>query len=97
MLARTSVLRAAVRGLSTKSIPPPRLFSYEQVIANIHVSDAVEAIESAFGALAKGKVCAHTTEQPRDPRACARHRGLFPRTIPDSTRAASHSAIGGLG
>eukprot|EP00967_Tisochrysis_lutea_P046735 scaffold56841_cov30-Tisochrysis_lutea.AAC.3 len=47
----------AARRLSSKAaIPPPRLFSYEQVTAHIHVSDAIEAVEKAFGALAKGKV-----------------------------------------
>jgi len=70
MLARASVLRTCARGLSAK-IPPPRLFNYEQVISTIHVSDAIEAVEKAFGALAKGKVQMCSVESSRFRRAPA--------------------------
>jgi len=36
--------------------PAPRLFDYETVTSNLSVSDAIEAVEQAFSALAKGKV-----------------------------------------
>eukprot|EP00539_Tryblionella_compressa_P018950 CAMPEP_0178863100 /NCGR_PEP_ID=MMETSP0747-20121128/3167_1 /TAXON_ID=913974 /ORGANISM="Nitzschia punctata, Strain CCMP561" /LENGTH=361 /DNA_ID=CAMNT_0020529739 /DNA_START=27 /DNA_END=1115 /DNA_ORIENTATION=+ len=36
--------------------PTPRLFDYETITKNLSVADAVEAVEEAFGALAKGKV-----------------------------------------
>ena len=58
MLAR-SRLPAALplrRLLSTKAIPPPKLFDYATVTSHIHVSDAISAVEAAFGALARGKV-----------------------------------------
>jgi ornithine cyclodeaminase/alanine dehydrogenase-like protein (mu-crystallin family) len=42
---------AAVSGF-----PAPRLFDYETVTSNLTVSDAIEAVEEAFAALAKGKV-----------------------------------------
>lgn len=38
------------------SHPPPRLFDYETVTANLTVADAIESVEKAFSALAKGKV-----------------------------------------
>jgi len=44
------------RGLSTGSFPAPRLFDYETVTSNLHVQDAIDAVETAFGALAKGHV-----------------------------------------
>ena len=36
--------------------PAPRLFDYETIIKNLSVSDAIDAVEQAFSALAKGKV-----------------------------------------
>mmetsp|Transcript_9147 Transcript_9147/g.13275 ORF Transcript_9147/g.13275 Transcript_9147/m.13275 type:complete len:359 (+) Transcript_9147:51-1127(+) len=36
--------------------PPPRLFDYETVTKNLTVADAIESVEEAFSALAKGKV-----------------------------------------
>lgn len=36
--------------------PAPRLFDYETVTSNLSVSDAIESVEQAFSALAKGKV-----------------------------------------
>jgi hypothetical protein len=38
------------------SFPPPRLFDYETVTKNLSVADAIEAVEQAFSALAKGRV-----------------------------------------
>eukprot|EP00980_Cylindrotheca_fusiformis_P021732 scaffold8569_cov139-Cylindrotheca_fusiformis.AAC.2 len=35
---------------------PPRLFDYETITKNLAVSDAIESVEAAFGALANGKV-----------------------------------------
>lgn len=34
----------------------PRLFDYETVTSNLSVTDAIDSVEQAFGALAKGKV-----------------------------------------
>ena len=36
--------------------PAPRLFDYDTVTANLSVPDAIDAVEDAFSALAKGKV-----------------------------------------
>ena len=43
-----------VRSFAT--FPAPRLFDYETVTANLSVTDAIESVEHAFGALAQGKV-----------------------------------------
>jgi len=60
-LARTTARRLA--GTSTRAFasgvsgfPAPRLFDYETVTSNLSVSDAIESVEEAFAALAKGKV-----------------------------------------
>lgn len=53
---------AALAGLQTTAarafatVPGPRLFDYETVTSVLKQKDAVEAIEEAFGMLAKGKV-----------------------------------------
>ncbi|KAG8460749.1 hypothetical protein KFE25_010804 [Diacronema lutheri] len=44
----------ACRSLS--AFPAPRLFDYETVTRNLTVADAIESVEKAFGALAKGHV-----------------------------------------
>lgn len=44
------------RPLSVGTFPPPRLFDYETVTKNLTVADAIDAVEEAFAALAKGKV-----------------------------------------
>jgi ornithine cyclodeaminase/alanine dehydrogenase-like protein (mu-crystallin family) len=41
---------------SMAGFPAPRLFDYETVTSNLSVKDAIDAVEDAFGALAKGKV-----------------------------------------
>ena len=46
--------QTACRAFAT--VPGPRLFDYETVTSVLKQSDAVEAIEAAFGMLAKGKV-----------------------------------------
>lgn len=51
MLSRTRSVFGSARRLSTKSIPPPKLFDYKTVVANVHVSDAIGAVEKAFGEL----------------------------------------------
>lgn len=38
------------------AFPPPRLFDYDTVTKNLTVSDAIDSVEKAFSALAKGKV-----------------------------------------
>jgi len=38
------------------AFPPPRLFTYEDVVANLTVEDGLVAVEEAFGALARGEV-----------------------------------------
>lgn len=49
------VEQTACRALAT-TVPGPRLFDYETVTSVLKQSDAVEAVEAAFGMLAKGKV-----------------------------------------
>jgi len=45
---------ASLRHLS--SFPVPRLFDYETVTSNLSVTDAIDSVENAFAALAKGNV-----------------------------------------
>ena len=45
-----------LRSFATGGFPPPRLFDYETVTSNLTVGDAIESVEEAFKALAKGKV-----------------------------------------
>jgi hypothetical protein len=48
---------AATATVAAKAaFPAPRLFDYETVTSNLSVVDAIDAVEAAFGALAKGKV-----------------------------------------
>ena len=42
--------------MATSAFPAPKLFDYETVTSNLSVADAIESVEAAFGALAKGKV-----------------------------------------
>jgi ornithine cyclodeaminase/alanine dehydrogenase-like protein (mu-crystallin family) len=58
LLTRTPAAFAptARRGLAKSAFPAPRLFDYETVTANLTVADAIDSVEAAFGALAKGKV-----------------------------------------
>lgn len=47
----------ASTALSAKAaFPAPRLFDYETVTSNLSVTDAIDSVEAAFGALAKGNV-----------------------------------------
>ena len=46
----------AFRAFATAGFPAPRLFDYETVTSNLSVDDAIESVEEAFAALAKGKV-----------------------------------------
>jgi hypothetical protein len=46
----------ASRAFASSAFPPPRLFDYETVTSNLTVGDAIESVEEAFKALAKGKV-----------------------------------------
>lgn len=57
-LTNTSSARRSYGASTTLSsaFPAPRLFDYETVTANLSVTDAIESVEAAFGALAKGKV-----------------------------------------
>jgi len=52
-----SVAKNGFRSLATTSaFPPPRLFDYETVTANLTVGDAISSVEEAFAALAQGNV-----------------------------------------
>ena len=53
-LTRKLASTSSFRRLS--GFAPPRLFEYETITKNLQVSDAIESVESAFSALAKGKV-----------------------------------------
>ena len=59
-VARQALRRApssqASRAFATAGFPAPRLFDYETVTSNLTVTDAIESVEEAFAALAKGKV-----------------------------------------
>ena len=59
-VARQALRRApssqASRAFATAGFPAPRLFDYETVTKNLSVTDAIESVEEAFAALAKGKV-----------------------------------------
>jgi ornithine cyclodeaminase/alanine dehydrogenase-like protein (mu-crystallin family) len=54
-MARQATFTATARR-SMASFQAPRLFDYETITKNLFVVDAIEAVEDAFGALAKGKV-----------------------------------------
>jgi ornithine cyclodeaminase/alanine dehydrogenase-like protein (mu-crystallin family) len=57
-LARQTARRVAgTRAFAGVSgFPAPRLFDYETVTSNLTVADAIESVEEAFAALARGKV-----------------------------------------
>jgi len=55
-LARTAARLSGVRTAVVSAFPAPRLFDYATVTSNLSVPDAIEAVEAAFSALAKGKV-----------------------------------------
>lgn len=42
--------------MATAAFPPPKLFDYQTVTSNLTVGDAIDSVEAAFAALAKGKV-----------------------------------------
>ena len=46
----------ASRFFASSGFPAPRLFDYDTVTSNLTVTDAIESVEEAFAALAKGKV-----------------------------------------
>lgn len=52
------VLAAATRSQARamSALPPPRLFDYKTITSNLKPAQAIEAVEQAFGMLAKGKV-----------------------------------------
>jgi len=54
-LATTTSIQPT-RTFATQGFPPPKLFDYETVTANLTVADAISSVEAAFSALAKGKV-----------------------------------------
>ncbi|KAL3943811.1 MAG: hypothetical protein SGBAC_002104 [Bacillariaceae sp.] len=49
-------LQMACRGRRFATFAPPRLFDYDTITKNLAVTDAIDSVEAAFGALAKGKV-----------------------------------------
>mmetsp|Transcript_47137 Transcript_47137/g.57033 ORF Transcript_47137/g.57033 Transcript_47137/m.57033 type:complete len:356 (-) Transcript_47137:53-1120(-) len=51
---RSNVINTTSRSLS--GFPAPRLFDYKTVTANLNVGDAIESVENAFAALARGQV-----------------------------------------
>lgn len=53
----TALRRCCIQnGRSSSTFPAPRLFDYATVTSNLSVTDAIDSVESAFGALAQGKV-----------------------------------------
>ena len=56
---RNAALRSSdviSRRVATAAFPAPRLFDYATITKNLTVADAIQSVESAFGALAKGHV-----------------------------------------
>jgi Ornithine cyclodeaminase/mu-crystallin family len=57
LVRHTTRCVTGTRALSGVSgFPAPRLFDYETVTSNLSVADAIESVEEAFSALARGKV-----------------------------------------
>ncbi|GMI22578.1 hypothetical protein TeGR_g9641 [Tetraparma gracilis] len=56
MLSRLPRLLRPPLSRSLASFPPPRLFSYDKIVANMSVADAIPAIEDCFIKLAQGQV-----------------------------------------
>ena len=54
IVSHSVAMRRGVRSLAT--FPAPRLFDYDTIVKNLTVADAIESVEKAFGALAKGDV-----------------------------------------
>ena len=54
--ARKLAPLAATRGFASTTFPAPRLFDYATVTSNLSVADAIDSVEEAFSALAKGNV-----------------------------------------
>jgi len=54
LVSHSVATRRGVRSLAT--FPAPRLFDYDTIVKNLTVADAIESVENAFGALAKGDV-----------------------------------------
>ena len=52
----TRTLAKRLNGRSFSAFPPPSLFDYETITKNLSVTDAIDAVEKAFGALSEGKV-----------------------------------------
>jgi len=52
----TRTLVSTSRNRRFSAFAPPRLFDYETITKNLAVTDAIESVEAAFGALARGKV-----------------------------------------
>jgi ornithine cyclodeaminase/alanine dehydrogenase-like protein (mu-crystallin family) len=52
----SSALSLVAATASAAAFPPPRLFDYATITSNLSVGDAISSVESAFGALARGKV-----------------------------------------
>jgi hypothetical protein len=48
------IVRRSLRSFAT--FPAPRLFDYDTIVKNLCVADALESVEQAFGALARGGV-----------------------------------------
>ncbi|CAJ1963325.1 unnamed protein product [Cylindrotheca closterium] len=49
-------LQSASRSRRFSAFAPPRLFDYDTITKNLAVTDAIDSVEAAFGALARGKV-----------------------------------------
>ena len=52
----SKVVRSTTATRSFATFPAPRLFDYETITSNLDVTDAIDSVEKAFGALAQGKV-----------------------------------------
>ena len=53
---RTAMISSNAKRNFAASFEPPKLFDYDTIVNNLKVADAIESVEEAFGALAKGQV-----------------------------------------
>ena len=53
---RLQAIVSSVAGQQVSTAAVPRLFDYDTIVSNIHVRDALPAVEACFAALADGKV-----------------------------------------
>lgn len=56
VVTTNGIFASSVSRRTMAGFPAPKLFDYDTVTSNLSVADAIESVEAAFSALAKGKV-----------------------------------------